>query len=92
LLDAANVPCSPVNDIAQALTHPQVEAMEMVVEVAHRGGGTLRLAGVPLNLSATPATPGAAPPSLGEHTDSILKEELGLANDKIAMLREEGTI
>jgi crotonobetainyl-CoA:carnitine CoA-transferase CaiB-like acyl-CoA transferase len=92
LLDAANVPCSPVNDIAQALAHPQVQAMQMVVDVDHRTGGTLRLAGVPLNLSATPAKPGGAPPSLGEHTDSILKEELGLGDDRIATLRKEGTI
>jgi len=92
LLDAANVPCSPVNDIAQALAHPQVQAMQMVLDVAHRTGGTLRLAGVPLNLSATPAKPGGAPPSLGEHTDSILKDELGLGDDRIATLRKEGTI
>jgi crotonobetainyl-CoA:carnitine CoA-transferase CaiB-like acyl-CoA transferase len=92
LLDAANVPCSPVNDLAQTLAHPQVQAMQMVLDVAHRTGGTLRLAGVPLNLSATPAKPGGAPPALGEHTDRILREELGLGDDRIAILRKEGTI
>ena len=92
LLDAANVPCSPVNDLAQTLAHPQVQAMQMVLDVAHRTGGTLRLAGVPLNLSATPAKPGGAPPSLGEHTDGILKEELGFDDDRIATLRKEGAI
>jgi crotonobetainyl-CoA:carnitine CoA-transferase CaiB-like acyl-CoA transferase len=92
LLDAANVPCSPVNDIAQTLAHPQVAAMQMVLDVERRTGGTLRLAGVPLNLSATPAEPGGAPPRLGEHTDDILKEELGLDDARIAALRKEGTI
>lgn len=92
LLDAANVPCSPVNDIAQALAHPQVQAMQMVLDVARRTGGSLQLAGVPLNLSATPAVPGGAPPGLGEHTDDILKDELGLDDDKIAALRKEGAI
>ena len=92
LLDAANVPCSPVNDIAQTLAHPQVAAMRMVLDVARRTGGTLQLAGVPLNLSATPAVPGGAPPALGEHTDSILKSELGLDDNRIAALRKEGTI
>jgi crotonobetainyl-CoA:carnitine CoA-transferase CaiB-like acyl-CoA transferase len=52
----------------------------------------LRLAGVPLNLSGTPAVPGGAPPTLGEHTDSILKDELGLGDDRIAALRKEGAI
>jgi crotonobetainyl-CoA:carnitine CoA-transferase CaiB-like acyl-CoA transferase len=92
LLDAANVPCSPVNDIGQALNHPQVQAMQMVLDVARRQGDPLRLVGVPLNLSATPATPGGAPPSLGEHTCSILKDELGLDDARIEALRKEGTI
>ena len=91
-LDAANVPCSPVNDIAQALEHPQVQAMGMVLDVADRNGRPLRLAGVPLNLSATPAEPGGAPPRLGEHTDTILKKELGLSDEEISALRKEGAI
>jgi crotonobetainyl-CoA:carnitine CoA-transferase CaiB-like acyl-CoA transferase len=90
-LDAANVPCSPVNDIAQALNHPQVQAMGMVLDSADRNGRALRLAGVPLNLSATPASPGGAPPRLGEHTEAILKE-LGLSGDRVAALKKEGTI
>ena len=50
------------------------------------------LVGVPLNLSATPAAPGAAPPLLGEHTDAILRGELGLDEARITALREEGAI
>jgi crotonobetainyl-CoA:carnitine CoA-transferase CaiB-like acyl-CoA transferase len=92
VLDAANVPCSPVNDIAQTLAHPQIQAMQMVLDVVGRKDRTLRLAGVPLNLSGTPAVPGGAPPTLGEHTDSILKDELGLGDDRIAALRKEGAI
>lgn len=91
LLDAANVPCSPVNDIAQAIAHPQVRAMQMVLDLP-KAGGALQLVGVPLNLSATPAQPGNAPPKLGEHTDDILKEELGLDAARIAALRQEGAI
>ena len=92
LLDAANVPCSPVNDIGQALAHPQVAAMQMLLDVPDKAGANLRLAGVPLNLSGTPATPGGVPPDLGQHTDSVLKNELGLGDDRIAALRQEGTI
>jgi crotonobetainyl-CoA:carnitine CoA-transferase CaiB-like acyl-CoA transferase len=47
---------------------------------------------VPLNLSATPAIAGGAPPALGEHTDDILKSELGLDDAHIAVLRKEGAI
>ncbi|TAJ84374.1 MAG: CoA transferase [Reyranella sp.] len=91
-LDAANVPCAPVNDISQTLAHPQIAAMKMVLDVARRDGGSMPLVGVPLNLSATPAVPGAAPPLLGEHTDAILRGELGLDEARIAALREEGAI
>ena len=66
--------------------------MQMVLDVAGRPGGPLRLAGVPLNMSVTPARPGGPPPHLGEHTNSILKEELGLDETRIEALRKEGAI
>lgn len=91
-LEAANVPCAPVNTLAQTLAHPQVAAMNMVLDVAGRAGGSMPLVGVPLNLSVTPAAPGGAPPQLGEHTDAILKDELGLDAMRIGALRKEGTI
>lgn len=92
VLEAANVPCAPVNTLAETLAHPQVAAMKMVLDVARRDGGSMPLVGVPLNLSATPAAPGGAPPQLGEHTDIILRTELGFDAARIAALREEGTI
>ena len=91
-LETANVPCAPVNDLVQTLAHPQVAAMKMVLEVATRGGDSLSLVGVPLNLSTTPAVPGGAPPLLGEHTDAILKDDLDLDASQIAALRKEGVI
>ena len=91
-LDAARVPCSAVQDVAQAIAHPQLAAMDMVHTVDDGRGGTLRLAGVPLCMSATPPQPGGRPPDLGEHTDSVLRDELGLADEDIAALRAEGAI
>ena len=91
-LDDARVPCSPVQDVAQVIAHPQVAAMDMVHEVDDGRGGTLRLAGVPLCMSATPPVPGARPPDLGEHTDSVLRDELGFSAEEIAALRKEEVI
>ncbi len=91
-LDAARVPCSAVQDVAQAIAHPQLAAMDMVHEVDDGRGGTLKLAGVPLCMSATPPQPGGRPPDLGEHTDSVLRDELGFTIDDIAALRTEGVI
>ena len=91
-LDAARVPCSPVQDVAQVIAHPQVAAMNMVHEVDDGRGGTLKLAGVPLDMSATPPQPGGRPPDLGEHTASVLRDELGYTPEEIASMRAEGAI
>jgi len=91
-LDAARVPCSPLYDIAQALEHPQVKAMDMLIEVPDGRGGTLKLCGVPLSMSATPPVPGGRPPDLGEHTEEILSQELGLSAEEIATLRRESVV
>lgn len=63
VVSKAGVPCGPINNIAQALAHPQVAARNMVVEVPDGSGGTLKLAGNPLKMSAfaDPATRAAAP-------------------------------
>jgi len=91
-LDSARVPCSPVQDVAQVIAHPQLAAMDMVHEVDDGHGGTLRLAGVPLNMSATPPQPGRRPPDLGEHTDIVLREDLGYSSEEILLMRSEGVI
>lgn len=91
-LDAAKVPCSPVQDIAQLLAHPQVAALGMVQEVPDDRGGTLRLCAPPLEFSATPTLPGSRPPDLGEHTDAVLRGVLGLDDATIAALRAEEVV
>ncbi len=77
LLEEADVPAGPVNDVAQALDHPQVAAREMVREVSHPGIGAVKMVASPLKLSSSPPTLRRHPPLLGEHTVEVL-EELGL--------------
>ena len=74
-LDRAGIPCGPINNIAQALAHPQVEARDMLVTVEDPVAGTLRLAGNPLKLSAfaEPATPAPAP-ELDADRRALLRE------------------
>jgi crotonobetainyl-CoA:carnitine CoA-transferase CaiB-like acyl-CoA transferase len=90
-LEAAKVPCGPINDLAQAFTDPQVVHRGMVVEVEHPLAGALRLVGSPMKLSATPPRARRAPPLLGEHTDEVLAE-FGLAAGEVAALRAAGAI
>ena len=92
-LDAANVPCAPVNDIPSLLAHPQVAATEMLAE-AHdpAGGAAVRMCGIPIKMSETPGVVGASSPRLGEHTDAVLGEELGYSQEEIRTMREQGAI
>ena len=71
-LEEAGIPAGPVLDFAEALSHPQTIAREMVVEVQHAIAGPTRTLGVPAKLSATPGTVRRAAPALGEHTREVL--------------------
>ena len=85
--DAAGVPAGPILGVDQALAHPQVLARNMVVCVAHPTAGDIRVTGVPVHLSETPGDVRTAPPTLGQHTDSVLAELLGLDAAELTRLR-----
>lgn len=90
-LEASGLPCGPINTIDRLFAEPQIAARDMVIEVEHASEGTIRMPGLPVKLSATPGSIRLAPPSLGQHTDEVLRE-LGYDNAGIATLRETGTI
>jgi formyl-CoA transferase len=89
---AAGVPSGPVNSVADVFADPQVLARQMLIELRHPTLGTLKQAGFPYNFSATPAEPRRHPPLLGEHSDEVLRDLLGLGPEQIAHLRGEGAI
>jgi crotonobetainyl-CoA:carnitine CoA-transferase CaiB-like acyl-CoA transferase len=91
-LDAAGVPCGPINDIAQALADPQVTARGLRVDLPHPLAGSVPLVANPIQLSATPAQVRRAPPLLGEHTEEVLQERLGMTATDIARLRGAGAL
>ena len=79
LLERAGVPCGPINDVAQAVAHPQVRARNMVIEVDDPAAGPLRMAGSPIKLSGFPDSPcRPSAPTLDQHRAAILRD-LGLA-------------
>ena len=90
-LEAAGVPCGPVNDMLQALDDPQTRAREMVVETEHPTAGRVRSIGLPLKFSATPGTIRKAAPRLGEDTREVLGE-CGFTDEEVAELEQQGAV
>lgn len=90
-LSKARIPCAPVNNFAQALCEPQVLARNMVVEVDHPQGGSIKMPGNPIKLSETNEDSFTPPPLLGQHTDEVLAS-LGKSPEVIAKLRQNGVI
>jgi formyl-CoA transferase len=92
LLSEAGVPSGPINTVPQALADPQVQALGVVHSLAHPTAGDLPVIGSPIHLSDTPVEPRFAPPRLGEHTESVLREVLHLSDAEISHLRADGAI
>jgi len=92
LLSNAGIPCAPVQTIDQVFSSPQVRHREMLVEVEHPAAGIIPMAGLPVKLSATPASIRIAPPLLGQHSEEILQTWLGMDGDAIAKLKSKGVI
>ena len=108
LLEAAGVPCGPINDIASVFADPQVKARELNVAispgtaapagaaeaaVADRAAGpSVRGIASPLRLSAAPVDYRLPPPALGAHTRAVLREVLALSDAQIDALAQQGAI
>jgi crotonobetainyl-CoA:carnitine CoA-transferase CaiB-like acyl-CoA transferase len=91
VLDAAEVPCGPINDILTAFDSPEAIALGMTVEQEHPAWGVIRQVGIPFQLSETPASIRTPPPTLGQDSDGILAE-LGYQAAEVTSLRARGII
>lgn len=91
-LEAANVPCGPINDLKAMYDDPQVKARGMRMELPHPQAGTAPTVANPLRLSATPVEYRNAPPLLGQHTHEVLQQLLGLTSERIGALASRGII
>ena len=91
-MEPIGVPCGRVNTVDKVVKDPQVQAREMIVSVEDPDAGTISMAGVPIKLSATPGKVQGRAPRLGEHTETVLAEWLGLSADAVAQLRQAGVV
>ena len=90
-LGAAGVPAGPILDSDEVYANEHLRARGMVVEIDHPERGPMTLFGCPIRLSKSPARI-ECPPLLGQHTDEVLRTDLGLDADAVTELREAGAI
>jgi len=91
-LEAAGVPCGPINRVDQVFDDPQLRARGMRIDLPHPLAGSVPQVRAPLRMTGTPLQYTSAPPLLGEHTDDVLRDRLGLARDAIDDLRARGIV
>lgn len=90
--EGKGMPYAAVNDIQGTLTHEHTKARKMVVEVDHEECGPIKLVNTPIKYSESEPRIRSPPPTLGQHTDEILREHLGMEDAQIQGLREKGVI
>lgn len=91
-LEQAEVPAAPVNTLDRVFTDPQVLARRMLLEVPHPTIGQLRMTGSPLKLQSTGERSVSAPPLLGQHTEEVLQERLGVSREEIETMKGAGVV
>jgi len=91
-LESLNIGCGPINKLSEVFADPHIVARNAVVEMAHGSGETVKMIANPVRLSQTPPDYRLPPPLLGEHTDAVLRERLGLDAAALTDLRTKGVI
>lgn len=91
-MEAAGVPCGPINTVDRALSDPQVIARNMVIDVEHPLYGQIKLPGTPIKISGADDTDLLPPPTLGEHNVEVLTKWLGMPVECVEELRQSGVI
>lgn len=92
-LEAAGIPCGPINPIDKVMNDEQVLSRNMIVEVEDDRAGTVKIAGNPLKMTSIPEERKRKPaPKIGENTEDILRKYLGFDDTKLKQLKEDGII
>jgi crotonobetainyl-CoA:carnitine CoA-transferase CaiB-like acyl-CoA transferase len=90
-IEAAGIPCGPINRVSDVVNDPQVLARDMVKNIPHPNVPDLRVPNSPLKLTETPASVRRPPPLLGQHNQEVLAE-LGYTPEQVDGLQEKGVI
>jgi crotonobetainyl-CoA:carnitine CoA-transferase CaiB-like acyl-CoA transferase len=90
-LRAAEIPCGPINSVADSLADPHYVARDNIVKLEHTTAAMVRSVANPVRMSDTPATYRLPPPRLGEHTEAVLGE-VGYGAEEVAIFRSKGVV
>jgi len=91
-LEALGIPCGAISSVAEVCESDVLSSRNMIVEMRHASSGTVKGIKSPVHMSATPLNTYDAPPTLGQHTDTVLRDQLGLSQTEVDRLRASGTI
>ncbi|ETS86229.1 hypothetical protein PFICI_00057 [Pestalotiopsis fici W106-1] len=92
VFEGSGMPYAAVNDVQGTLQHEHTIARNMVVEMEHDQCGTIKMVNTPVKYSESEPRIRSPPPTLGQHTDEVLRNVLGFEQDKIAGLKDKGAI
>lgn len=92
ILDDLGCPNGPFNQVSDVIEHPQAQARDYVFEYSDPNVGEVLLHGHPFHLSKTDKEIRSGPPLLGQHTDEVLRERLGLSDEEIDELLDKNVI
>lgn len=91
-LEAVGIPCGAISSVAEVCKSDVLRARNMIVEMPHATAGTVKGIKSAVQMSATPLHTYDAPPTLGQHTNTVLRDELGLPQTEVDRLRASGTV
>lgn len=93
-LDRLNVVCGPINTLDQVFAHPQLRHRDMVIDMPHAlaGRNPVKFVGNPIKYANNPIAYRYPPPTLGQHTEEVLKELLDMGEEELEELRRRGVI
>jgi succinate---hydroxymethylglutarate CoA-transferase len=92
IFEGSGLPYAAVNDVQDTLSHRHIQARNMVVEMEHAGCGKIKMVNTPVKYSESKPRIRSVPPMLGQHTDEVLREVLGMSESEILQLKSDGAV
>ncbi len=93
IIEEAKIPCAPINSVDKLFDDLQIQARNMIVDVEDKEAGSVKISGNPIKMTAVPEVSHRQPaPDVGEHNDEVFHQLLGLDNESIKKLRDQGVI